>query len=262
MPYIDLADGGRLFFTEEGAGRPVLLIHGWACDGSDWAWLQADLAADHRAIAIDNRGHGRSSRSETYSPAAFAADAAEVIERLELGPTLVMGHSMGTIIASALAIRRPELVSGLVLVDPVYGADPAVMAGALRMARADPHGFTVAAWAPFYGARTPAWLPIWHRRRTLATDPHTVSEALAGLYEGEGGLGLASVGERELVKRQAPTLALYAGTGQAIADWDGALEHRAPYEIEIWPENGHFLHQEDPERFAARVRSWLAASEV
>jgi pimeloyl-ACP methyl ester carboxylesterase len=258
MPYIHLADGGRLFSTEEGDGRPVLLIHGWSCDGSDWAWLQSDLARDHRTIAIDNRGHGRSSLSETYSPAAFAADAAEVIEQLGLGPTLVIGHSMGTIIASALAIDRPELVSGLVLIDPVYGADPVVMAGALRMARADPHAFAVASWAQFYGAKTPAWLPIWHRRRILATDPRTVSEALAGLYEGDGGLGLIPVGERELTKRRAPTLAVYAGTGAAVAAWDEALEHRAPYEIEVWRENGHFLHQEDPDRFAARVRSWMS----
>jgi len=48
MPYIATLDGGSIFYTDEGAGPGILMIHGWSCHGSDWAWMQADFACDHR----------------------------------------------------------------------------------------------------------------------------------------------------------------------------------------------------------------------
>ncbi|SFS11528.1 Pimeloyl-ACP methyl ester carboxylesterase [Agrococcus baldri] len=258
MPYIDVADDQRIFYTEKGDGPPALLIHGWSCDGSDWSWLVSDLSRDHRTITIDNRGHGRSTAVDgQYSPALFAADAAKVIEQLGLERPVVIGHSMGTIIASTLAAEHPDLVGALVLVDPVYGMDAQDLVGALAAIRQAPHAVAEASFGGFYGERTPAWLPEWHRRRILATDEAVVRDALVCLYEGEGAVGLKTVGESYLRRRQAPTLAIYAGTGAAIADWDRTLDHGPSDEILVWSENGHFLHQEEPERFATEVRRWL-----
>lgn len=257
MPQLTLSGGNEIFYSESGAGDPVLLIHGWACDGNDWAWLVADLEPDHRVIAIDNRGHGRSSQLAPYHPRTFAADAAEVIEQLDLGSPLVVAHSMGTIIASTLAVERPELISAMVLIDPVYGAVEAELAPALQYVRQNPYGFTVAAFGQFYGDRTPAWLPVWHRRRILATAPEVVRDALCGLYEGEYAFGLRPDGERYFQGRRTPMLAVYAGSGAAVAEWDRSLPHGRQDEITVWPEHGHFLHQEAPERFAAQVRDWL-----
>jgi pimeloyl-ACP methyl ester carboxylesterase len=164
---------------------------------------------------------------------------------------------MGTIVASALAVERPELVSRLVLIDPVYGSERSALSAALDGVRAAPHEFATMAWGQFYGDRTPDWLPVWHRRRILSTDPQTVRDALVGLYEGEGAIGLKEVGVRYLPRRQAPILAIYAGSGAGVADWDSSLRHGAQDVIEVWPEHGHFLHQEDPDRFSRRVREWL-----
>jgi pimeloyl-ACP methyl ester carboxylesterase len=259
VPRLQLDAGRSIFYTEEGAGpKSVLLIHGWACDGADWAWLSADLSADHRCIALDNRGHGRSTPTpRAYSPRLFAEDAARLVEQLSLDRPIVVGHSMGTIIASVLAVERPDLVGALVLIDPVYGQDDAVLAPTLDAVRRAPHATALAAFNHFYGDRTPAWLPVWHRRRILATEPAVVRDALVGLYEGDGGVGRRAIGVDYLPRRQAPMLAIYGAGGIATAEWDRQLAHGPFDEVTTWPEHGHFLHQEDPSRFASEVRRWL-----
>jgi pimeloyl-ACP methyl ester carboxylesterase len=257
-PYLELEPGRNIFYTEEGEGRPVILIHGWACDGSDWAWLVADLSRDHRTIAIDNRGHGKSSPIEgKYNPRLFASDAAQVIEKLGVDSPTVVGHSMGTIIASTLAVERPELVGALVLVDPVYGVDDEQIAPVLKMIKQAPHSVAAGSFQTFYGPNTPPWLPVWHGRRILATDEAVIRDALIGLYEGDEGIGRRVIGEKYLRRRKAPTLAIYAGASASTAEWDRTLGHGEHDQIYDWPENGHFLHQEDPERFAREIRHWM-----
>lgn len=257
MPHLTLRDGRTIFCSVEGPddGLPMLLLHGWACDGTDWAWLAADPA--YRTVAVDHRGHGRSSPADVYTPRLMAVDAAAVIDALGLDRPVVVGHSMGTVVASALAVERPDLVRALVLVDPVYGQDDAMLAPVLEGIRADPHGVAVQAFGAFYGPSTPPWLPVWHRRRILATDPAVVRDVLVGLYSGDEGLGRAAVGAGYLARRQAPTLAVYSGAMAPVAEWDRALPHGPHDEIEVWPEHGHFLHQEAPDRFAGTVRAWL-----
>jgi pimeloyl-ACP methyl ester carboxylesterase len=209
MPHLSLDDGRTLFYTEEGTGDPVLLIHGWACDGSDWAWLVSDLSRDHRCIVIDNRGHGRSTpATDGYTPRLFAADAAHVIWRLGLGRSLVVGHSMGTLVASTLAVERPDLVRALVLVDPVYGMDDETLVTTLGAIRQAPHAVATAVFARFYGERTPSWLPVWHRCRLLGIEESVVRDVLVGLYDGEEGVGRKVVGETYLRRRRAPMLAI------------------------------------------------------
>lgn len=258
MPYLTLSGGNRIFYSELGEGPPALLIHGWACDGNDWSWLSADLARDHRVVVIDLRGHGRSTLLAPYTPQAFAADSAEVIEQLGLGSSLVVGHSLGAVIASALAVEHPDLVAQLVVIDPVYGADEHDVADHLPVLRKLPHEFAVAAFERFHGPKTPAWLRGWHIRRILGTDQDVLRDALLGLLEGDQAIGLKSRGAGYLQRRQAPTLAIYAGASAAIAEWDRSLAHGPADEIAVWAEHGHFLHQESPEVFADKLRRWLA----
>lgn len=121
MTRIALADAG-LFFTDEGTGPAALLMHGWSCDLHDWSLqVPALLDAGYRVIAPDHRGHGRSSAPRSsYRPQVLADDAAALLRALDIEEAVVLGHSMGTIVASALAVRHPGLVRALVLVDPVY----------------------------------------------------------------------------------------------------------------------------------------------
>lgn len=114
-------DGVRLHAEVFGPedGYPVVLAHGITCALRVWAYQIADLAQDHRVIAFDHRGHGRSAiptRRSGYSLDCLAGDVDAVLETtLKPGERAVIaGHSMGGIAISSWAERYPDRVSELV----------------------------------------------------------------------------------------------------------------------------------------------------
>ncbi|MBW0256084.1 alpha/beta hydrolase [Cellulomonas sp. PS-H5] len=101
---------------------PVVLLHGLTDASTCWPTVLPRYAGDGRAVvALDARGHGGTPLpDEPFTVAALAADAAEALRALDLGPALVVGHSMGGVTAEELALTAPELVAGLVLEDPAW----------------------------------------------------------------------------------------------------------------------------------------------
>jgi pimeloyl-ACP methyl ester carboxylesterase len=122
MPYVDLGEF-TMFYTDERDGPPVLCVHGWTCDGSDWSWQVPAFVPGHRVIAVDPRGHGRSTApADGYGPLFFADDLAALLARLGTGPVVAMGHSMGGATVVALAVEHPELVRAVVSVTRPLGS--------------------------------------------------------------------------------------------------------------------------------------------
>ena len=87
MPFVSVGEVD-LFYTDDGAGDPPLLfVHGYSCDSHDWSWQLPHFVDRHRVIAVDNRGHGRSSVPETgYDHLDFAGDLANFLDDLGCGP--------------------------------------------------------------------------------------------------------------------------------------------------------------------------------
>jgi pimeloyl-ACP methyl ester carboxylesterase len=112
-------DGVRLAYTESGSGDPpMLLVHGWSCDHTYFAPQFAHFSTNHRVVAVDLRGHGESDKPvQEYSMAGFAADLRWLCEQLGLERPVVVGHSMGGVIAFEMAARYPEHVGAVVAVD-------------------------------------------------------------------------------------------------------------------------------------------------
>lgn len=258
MPYFR-HDDVELFYTDQGEGPVVLLLHGWGCDSHDWSWQIPALLDAYRVIAVDQRGHGRSSAPRgPYTPQVLADDAAALLRSLTTEPAAVVGHSMGTVVTSALALRHPETVSALVLVDPVYHAEDQRMVPMLEAMRG-PEPAAVAAKLfghAFYTDETPAFLPTWHTRRVLGTPDHVVSGCILGLFDGEQALGRAAVSSQALKLRKQPRLAVYADA--RAADQERALPVGPLDEIHTWQGAGHFLHQERPAEFNDLMMDWLA----
>jgi pimeloyl-ACP methyl ester carboxylesterase len=105
------------------AAPPILLLHGLGVGGAVWQPFARRLAPYLAAVAPDLRGHGQSDAPpEGYAPADYAADLAELAELAEPG-TPVVGHSLGALVAVALAEGWPERVAWLVLLDPPLDAE-------------------------------------------------------------------------------------------------------------------------------------------
>lgn len=102
MPYITVGQENtnpvELYFEDQGAGQPVVLIHGFPLDGRSWERQSAALLdAGHRVITYDRRGFGHSSQPTTgYDYDTFAADLNTVMETLDLTDAVLVGFSMGT----------------------------------------------------------------------------------------------------------------------------------------------------------------------
>lgn len=88
----------ELYYEDQGAGRPVVLIHGYPLNGHSWEKQTRELlAAGHRVVTYDRRGFGRSSKVHTgYDYDTFADDLHAVLETLDLRDAVLVGFSMGT----------------------------------------------------------------------------------------------------------------------------------------------------------------------
>ena len=108
--FVAVDDGGQIHAVERGQGPPIVLVHGVTLGVAIWAPQLRALADDgHRVIAIGQRGHGRSLAGEGgYSLERLADDLAEVLEALDVTGAVLVGHSMGGMVAQLLALRHGE----------------------------------------------------------------------------------------------------------------------------------------------------------
>lgn len=113
------ANGVTLYYEERGSGDAIVGLHGTGSSAAFWADAAATLATRGRAIVYDRRGFSRSERPEPFvtNVRLQADDAAALIDALEAAPAIVIGRSYGADIAVDLALRYPERVRALVLME-------------------------------------------------------------------------------------------------------------------------------------------------
>jgi pimeloyl-ACP methyl ester carboxylesterase len=115
----------RLYVDDGGRGRvPVVLLHSLAGRSGQFAALLEYLRRSRRAVALDLRGHGRSPAPADgdYAIPAMARDVAAAVDDLALQRFVLVGHSMGGLVAVAYADQHPERVAALLLLDPAGDA--------------------------------------------------------------------------------------------------------------------------------------------
>jgi pimeloyl-ACP methyl ester carboxylesterase len=114
LGYID-NDGARIWYSAYGIGSPVILLHGGLGHSGNWGYqVPVLLANGYRAIVIDSRGHGRSTRDgRPYSYELMASDVLAVMNALDLNRVALVGWSDGACTAMILAAKYPSRIAGV-----------------------------------------------------------------------------------------------------------------------------------------------------
>lgn len=109
---VSARDGGSLHLLERGQGQPVLLVHGITLNAELWSPELHGLADEFRVLALDQRGHGRSTAgTDGYTIRQLGDDIAAVIEGLDLHDVLLVGHSMGGMASLTFGTDHADLLA-------------------------------------------------------------------------------------------------------------------------------------------------------
>jgi pimeloyl-ACP methyl ester carboxylesterase len=110
-------------YLEQGNGPALVLVHGFPLDHRIWLEQVRGLSQRFRVIAVDLKGFGQSASSEAFTIDSMADELAEFMKAVGAAPCVLAGLSMGGYIAFSLAVRRPEVLKGLLIVCSKAEAD-------------------------------------------------------------------------------------------------------------------------------------------
>jgi pimeloyl-ACP methyl ester carboxylesterase len=254
---------GRVAYDERGEGPALVLLPSGAHTRADFDELRARLPG-LRTIALDWPGHGESPAPAQQLSAMACADAAEdLVAALAPAGAVVLGNSVGGFSAARLAIRRPELVAGLVLVD----------SGGFLPRTPLLRGFCRAMSSPAFLRRFyPSFGRRYMRARTEA-DRAALARAIATARSEPGTSAVAGLWRSfaspehdlraEIGSIAAPTLVVWGRRDPVIPLKVGKrLEREIPGARLVAFETGHVPHTGDPDGFAAELRPFVAAASV
>lgn len=251
----------KIHYTRTGGNKPpLILLHGLMANGACWTGLARVLEKEYDVIMPDARGHGRSSVPDNgYRYEDQADDVAGLINTLRLPPPVLLGHSMGGMIAAVVASRKPNLLRGLILADPTF-LSPKVQREVRDSDVADKHrkilnmslDEVVAEARVRHPGRPPETLELFARARLqtsmaafdVLTLPNPDYKRLMGKIDIPG---LLILGDKGVVSSAAAK----------------ELQHLNPLlQVEQIPDAGHALHLDQPEIFAAIVKTFLHSAVI
>lgn len=131
MPTIQIDRSMNVYYEIDGQGTPLILLHGLTINSQSWKKQIEGLKDQFTVIAWDAPGYGQSSdpKQELQHFSDFAMYLKKFVDALDLGPVYLLGHSMGSGIATEFCVQYPEAVKGLILANPTRGGsvlDPEV----------------------------------------------------------------------------------------------------------------------------------------
>ncbi|MFC5216493.1 alpha/beta fold hydrolase [Streptomyces coerulescens] len=122
MPQLEV-DGATLTYDDEGPrdgeGVPLVFVHGWTADRHRWDHQMTHFAEQRRVVRLDLRGHGESTGAGVRRVDDLAQDVLALLDHLKIERFVIVGHSMGGMIAQTIALAHPERVERMVLVNSI-----------------------------------------------------------------------------------------------------------------------------------------------
>lgn len=211
------------------------------------------LPDDLRAVAVTQRGHGDAPKPDSgYALEDFAGDVAALIDELELGQVVLVGHSLGSLVASRVAIDYPDRLAGLVLAGAFghpLSSNPAIDEVRPFTELEDPVPREVA--HEFQSSTLTRPLPDGMLDGFVDESMKVPAHVWRGVFRNMPGVDLSD----ELGAITAPTLIVQGGADVFVppSDSDMLLDAIPDSRLAVYEGAGHALHWEQPERFAADV---------
>jgi pimeloyl-ACP methyl ester carboxylesterase len=237
--YVEV-NGVRTWYDERGDGEPLVLLHGGFTDSRDFGGNLDRLAGEFRLLLPERRGHGHT--ADVPGPITvevMAADTIAFIEKVAGGPVRLGGYSAGAIVALWVAVRRPDLVSRLVLVSGAHD-----MSGMIVRPRA--------------GVPMPEELVAMYAE--VSPDgrehfPTVVAKVVDGIDSAEG------LEAAELDAVDCPALVMAADDDIITLEHTVALYRGLPHgQLAVIPNTSHLLLHEKPDLCAELIGSFLTGA--
>ena len=248
---------------------PLILLHGTSASLHTWEGWVSVLQGSRRVVSFDLPGFGLTGPrgNGDYRIQSYVEDVLALMDRLQIARAVIAGNSLGGEIAWNTAVRAPDRVAALVLVDS---------AGYAFVPKSIPVGFRLArnAWtAPLVRLITPRHVVAASVRSTFG-NPDKVDEATIDRYfeltlrAGNRGALVARIEQMEygenaadIARIRQPTLILWGGRDQLIPPENAARFHAdiAGSELKVFDDLGHIPQEEDPARTLVPVLQFLAS---
>jgi len=254
---IQAQDSVSIAFDMRGDGNTTLVfIHGWCSNREFWREQLDDMGKQHRVVAIDLPGHGESGRNrEEWSVASFATDVAAVVKSLDQKQVVLIGHSMGGLVALEAAELLPEAAIGVIGIDAISNVEsenqPDMMVRIIAALEADFKG-TMSAFMPrMFSPNADSALVMWATESSTNADQTMATSIMREV---------SKIDEKELLSSAGiPVRCIYAATddftgprsyleiNQKYADFDAAFVDGV----------GHFLYLESPNEVNGHISTFV-----
>jgi pimeloyl-ACP methyl ester carboxylesterase len=238
-----------------GEGDPLVLVHGFTGSAHDWDGVVPALSGDRQVVTVEHRGHGRSTNTgdaATYRFDQLVDDLEVVVDHLGLGRFDLLGHSMGGVVSMRYALRHPDRLRSLLLMDTAAGASPGegegFMRGGIELARTGGTAAVLESIARFLpeGERAHVERNLGAMDGAAFVAPGEELLSYPSVLPDLGGLDVPTtviVGEHDTGLRR--------GADDLAATIPGAV-------LEVIAEAGHSTQTDQPEAWLAAVAGHLA----
>jgi 3-oxoadipate enol-lactonase len=248
---------GDMRVRMSGTGTPLILVHGFTTTSEFWREQVEEFSASYQVIRPNLPGHGISPAPKTrdYTIDAFVEDLEEIFKHFSLPRAVLVGLSMGGVIAQDFALKNPHLIQALVLVDTTpHGLGPDVRVENV-LAAIDDRGIAIASQdvaAHSFGSSASRDLVEWAKCEVIQTPAFVARAAIASLnkYDARSLLSritaptLVIVGSEDIITPPAESRALHNGIPNST--------------LVVIEQAGHFPMLERPFEFNRVLREFLA----
>lgn len=260
--YLEMKDGAKIYYQDQGRGQPVVLVHGWTCSSRFWRKNVPVLSPEFRVITLDLRGHGNSSKILTgHTISQYARDVREIIEHLGLRNAVLAGWSLGgpVVLSYYRQFATDCRLKGLGLIDTApYPFSPEewnshslrnfnidAMNDLFRVLAADPRKFAASFTANMFRDATVSAADLeWIVDEITKTPPWIATAIYSDFLSSDYAQVLPTVNIPAIV------FAADSNVYRRGIDMGRSIAARMPEATFVpFDDAGHFLHYEQPEKF-------------